>query len=745
MDIFSDLNPQQQAAVCSNKQHILVIAGAGSGKTRVLVRRLAWLIEEQHISQHSIMAVTFTNKAANEMKERVEELTGINTRWMWIGTFHSLCSRLLRMEAEALGIDRDFVIYDDADSKSLIKRCLSELGLANQDKEYHPTAVLGQISNAKNLLLSPRYFAAKQEDEWGKTIARIYARYQEMLRQANAFDFDDLLAQSVWLLEKHPDVLQKYQERFSHILVDEYQDTNHCQYRFIRLLAGQNGNIFAVGDPDQSIYKWRGADIANILDFPKDYPDCVELPLTRNYRSTQNILDAANAVIANNRARKEKNLFTESGNGEKLLFYRAGDDREEANYVIRTIASLLDSGYALSDCAVLFRTHGQSRLFEDECIRYNINYRVYGGIKFYERKEVKDSLAYLRLLSNPHDSEALRRIYNEPKRGIGKATWDKLEELARQTETPLWELLTGIDRQDNFSSAAKKKLSALAELLQRLQHFAAQEKSVAAIIDEVWRKSGYSNMIAADEQKEAKSEIIEQFYDTAIDFDRYYAENYTDVTDEENETPLVAFLSQLALATDMDGAEDSADYLTLMTLHSAKGLEFPVIFLVGMEEGVFPHKKSLFSFDDSELEEERRLCYVGMTRAKERLFLTGAMRRQLWGHYEGNKTSRFIGEIPEELIQKYGQYNENREIRRQSQTVATSPAPVSIFTNSKPLASAPKKQELITVGDKLRHAKFGDGVVVKVSGSGDDMILEIAFPNIGIKKLIWKYAPVKKI
>ena len=744
MDIFEGLNSQQKEAVCSENQHILVIAGAGSGKTRVLVRRLAWLMEEKNISPHNIMAVTFTNKAANEMKDRVEDLTGINTRWMWIGTFHSICSRLLRMEADNLGIARDFVIYDDADSRALIKRCLIELGLGNREKEYHPSAVLGQISAAKNMLIRPDSFAIGKDDEWTRNIGRVYARYQEMLRQANAFDFDDLLTQSVWLLEKHPLVLEKYRERFKHILVDEYQDTNHCQYRFIRLLAGTTGNIFAVGDPDQSIYKWRGADISNILDFPKDYPDCVELPLTRNYRSTQNILDAANAVIANNRARKDKNLFTDSGCGEKLIYYRAGDDREEANYVIRSIVGLLDSGYSLSDCAVLFRTHGQSRLFEDECIRYNINYRVYGGIKFYERKEVKDSLAYLRLLSNPYDTEALRRIYNEPKRGIGKATWDKLEAIARQKDIPLWDVLNTIDKDDSLGSAARKKLIELASLLNTLRKFAAEESSIATIIDEVWRCSGYSSMIAADEQKEAKSEIMEQFYDTAIDFDRYYAENYSSIPDDENEPPLVAFLGQLALATDMDNAEENPDYLTLMTLHSAKGLEFPVIFLVGMEEGVFPHKKTLFSFDDSELEEERRLCYVGMTRAKERLILTGAMRRQLWGHYESNKTSRFIAEIPPELIQRYGAFSDQSEPYRQTKKEVPM-TPATVFVAAKPIEPEPKKKELINVGDKLRHAKFGDGVVVKVNGSGDDMILEIAFPHIGIKKLIWKYAPVKKI
>lgn len=744
MEILEGLNPEQAAAVGTDAKHILVVAGAGSGKTKVLVRRLAWLIEEKQINPYHIMAVTFTNKAANEMKERVETLIGINTRWMWIGTFHSLCSRLLRLEAENFAISKDFVIYDDADSRALIKRALADLGLGNKEKEYHPAAVLAQISMSKNRLMGPADFIASASDEWTRDIGRIYEHYQSMLREARAFDFDDLLTRTVWLLQKNPEVLARYQERFSHLLVDEYQDTNHCQYRLIQLLAGDSGHIFAVGDPDQSIYKWRGADIANILDFPRDYPDCAELQLTRNYRSTQNILDAANAVIANNCARKSKDLFTDSVGGEKLSYFLAGDDREEAYYVIRTIADLLSEGYALSDCAILFRTHGQSRLFEDECIRFNINYRVYGGIKFYERKEVKDSLAYLRLLVNPYDTEALRRIYNEPRRGIGKATWDKLGDLAQKRNMPVWEMLAHIADDTDFNTAAKKKLTDLHNMLECLGDFAAAHESVAEIISEVWRVTGYHEMIAADPQKVDKSEILEQFFDTAAEFDRYFCENAALMPEAETERPLVAYLNQLALATDMDATEESSNYLTLMTLHSAKGLEFPVIFLVGMEEGVFPHKRVIFSFDDAEMEEERRLCYVGITRAKERLYLTAALRRQLWGRYENNKISRFINEIPEGLLQKHGVLAEEKAAFTPNPTKRTA-ANTSLFTNRKSVEPPPKRSELIILGDKVRHAKFGDGVVMSVAGSGADMILEVAFNHIGMKKLIWKYAPVKKI
>lgn len=741
-DLLTKLNPEQLAAVTSESQHLLVVAGAGSGKTRVLVHRLAWLIEEKNVNPYNIMAVTFTNKAAGEMKERVEEMTGINTRWMWIGTFHSLCSRLLRMEAENFGIMRDFVIYDDADSKALIKRCIAELGLGAEEKDYNPSSVLYQISDAKNRMITAAEYEQVSSDVWHQNIARIYRRYQHMLRQANAFDFDDLLTESVWLLEKHPEVLARYQERFSHILVDEYQDTNHCQYRLIRLLAGNAGNIFAVGDPDQSIYKWRGADISNILDFPRHYPDCAELQLNQNYRSTQNILDAANAVIANNQARKDKNLFTDIGSGEKLSYYHAGDDREEAYYVMRTVAELVREGYKLSDCAILFRTHGQSRLLEDECIRFNINYRVYGGMKFYERKEVKDTLAYMRLLVNPYDIEALRRIYNEPKRGIGKTSWDKLNELAVESDKLLFDVLADVNNLDCFGKPAQKKLYALYELLSKLTAFSKLDGSIAQLVSEIWKLSGYNDMLQVDPKKEEKREILEQLYDTASDFDRYYQEMADVTPDEEIESPLIAFLNQVALATDMDSNTENSDYLTLMTLHAAKGLEFPVIFLVGMEEGIFPHKKIIFSNDQTEMEEERRLCYVGMTRAKERLYLTAAMRRQQWGRYEGNKTSRFVGEIPEELIEKTGAY---QQIPKQSAKKAEEPRHTSMFTQAQPAPPPKKKVELLTIGDRIRHAKFGDGVVMQITGSGEDMLLEVAFPDIGSKKLIWKYAPVKKI
>ena len=745
MDILEGLNEQQKKAVSSDAAHLLVVAGAGSGKTKVLVSRVAWLMQEKRVSPNNIIAMTFTNKAANEMKERVEKLTGINTRWMWIGTFHSLCCRLLRMEAKEFGLPANFTIYDDADSRALIKRCLGDLGLGNNEKEFHPSAVLAQISKAKNMMQGPQKLYDSASDTWMQNIARIYRQYQLMLHEAQAMDFDDLLTNTVMLLKKHPDILAKYRERFGNILVDEYQDTNHCQYLFIKLLAGDTGHIFAVGDPDQSIYKWRGADISNIMDFAKDYPDCQEIQLNQNYRSTQNILDAANSVISNNLARKPKQLFTESGRGEKIVLNQADDDKGEAFYILKTVNELVNDGRQWKDCAILFRTRGQSRLFEDQCIRFNVNYRVYGGMKFYERKEVKDTLAYLRLLVNPRDTESLRRIYNEPKRGIGKTTWDKLNDYCKANELSLWDGLNSIADCDITSKATAQKLSSFCSMLRQLQEFAATCPCVADIVDEVWEKTGYREMIANDLQQSDKQEIMEQFYNTASDFDRYYEENYGDAPEEEQETPLAAFLGQLALATDIDLEEKDDNYLTLMTMHSAKGLEFPIVFLAGMEEGLFPHRNVIYSFDEDDMEEERRLCYVGMPRAKEKLYLTSAIRRQLWGRYETNKRSRFIKEIPEELLERRGVAEE----RSRQTTVITAPNHrASLFGSAKPAdppKSPEKKAEMVQIGDKLRHAKFGDGVVMSVIGKGGDMILEISFPGIGMKKLIWKYAPLKKI
>lgn len=745
MDILSCLNEQQKAAVTALDKHLLIIAGAGSGKTRVLVSRAAWLIADQGISPYQIMAVTFTNKAAKEMKDRLEKTTGIDSRRMWIGTFHSLCARLLRFEGAHSALGNDFLIYDDADSRGLIKRCLNELNLENEDKIYAPSAVLAAISDAKNKLIFPAEYQQLADGEYEQNIGKLYVLYQKKLRQNKAVDFDDLLCENVRLFEQRPEILVKYRQRFSHILVDEYQDTNHCQYKLVGMLNGNDGNLFVVGDPDQSIYRWRGADITNILDFSRDYPDCRQIQLTENYRSTQNILDAANAVIANNKKRQPKELFTCAGAGEKVFYHQAGDDREEAHFVVGAVANLVNEGYNYRDCAVLYRTHGQSRLFEEECAKYNIRYRVYGGMKFYERKEVKDTLAYLRLIDNPADNEALQRIYNEPRRGIGKATWEKINQLSAEKDVPIYQLLQDVEKlPDQFNAASRNKLAALAKLLHGFIDFTKHDSSVAQLMKEIWNKSGYYSMLQSEKEAAEHLDILEQLFDTASDFDREYQESADIIEEMEFATPLLAFLSRLALATDMDEQGDADNHLTLMTLHAAKGLEFPVVFMVGMEEGVFPHKRAIFALEDSQMEEERRLCYVGMTRAKQRLCLSAANRRLFWGNYEYNKPSRFLSEIPEKLLAKSGVAEKRNSFENKP---ARSMPTGNLFAPRAMAAPAPSKggKSSIALGDNVRHSKFGEGVVVSVSGFGDDMQISVAFPNIGIKKLMWKYAPLTKL
>ena len=641
MDILCGLNEQQLQAVTAASGQTLVVAGAGSGKTRVLVSRVAWLIAEQQVPPMEILAATFTNKAAREMKERLAAQTGLSTHYMWIGTFHSLCARLLRREGQYLAPrTAAFNIYDDGESRSLIKKCLANLGLS-ADKKFHPYAVLNAISEAKNKLLGPADYTNQSADAWQETVARLYSDYQRRLTDNNACDFDDLLMQTVLLLQREGTVLQYYRERFKHILVDEYQDTNHSQYQLVRLLSGEDGNLFVVGDPDQSIYRWRGADISNIMDFTRDYPACQEIALTENYRSRQNILDAANALISNNENRKPKELFSTLGAGEKIRLHQSVDDREEAYFVVDNIARLRHSGFTLRDCAVLYRTHSQSRLLEDQCRRFNLPYRVYGGMKFYDRKEVKDTLAYLRFLANPRDTEALNRIYNEPKRGIGKASWDKLMAQAAAEDKFAAELMQAPEGAA-VSPTAAKSLRVLAAQINVWREY-AQSASMKEILQRLWLESGYQDMVATLPDAAERLEILEELYNIAASFDEEFVE-IAAYSGEEHIQPLTAFLGQLALATDMDSAEEQTDFLTLMTLHAAKGLEFPVVFVAGMEEGIFPSQRAE---GENSVEEERRLCYVGMTRARERLYMTGALNRRLFGQNKiQTSLSRFALELP---------------------------------------------------------------------------------------------------
>lgn len=739
---LTGLNKEQRAAVCAPEGPVLVIAGAGSGKTKVLVHRAAYLMEEKGLSPYHLLAVTFTNKAAAEMKERLSDLTGLNLRPMWIGTFHSICARILRRESEQAGFDHNFVIYDSADSKSVIKKLVEAAGL--DEKKYTPAAVAAEISKAKNRMLGPREYAVEAANPWQEDIAVLYAAYVHALRQNNALDFDDLLFETVKLLESDSALLDKYQERFQHIMVDEYQDTNHCQYRLIRLLAAKHHHIFVVGDPDQSIYGWRGADIRNILDFEADYPDCLTIKLLQNYRSTQNILDASNALIAHNRDRKEKDLFTEAGPGEKIFFYTAENDKGEARFVIETIGQLIQQGYSYKDCAVLYRTHAQSRLFEEECIRYAIPYRIYGGQRFYDRKEIKDSLAYLRLVANPADGESLGRVYNEPKRGIGKTSWERLTAYAVQMDQSLYGALREAKQIESLGPAAQEKLYGLFQMIDGWQDFSLENTSIAALMDNIWNESGYIQALQTQTDGAERLENLEQFYNLCADFDALYAEQ-----EEPEDDPLIAFLAQISLATDLDEMSVTENYLTLMTLHAAKGLEFPVVFMAGMEEGLFPHSRmqqNIFGKNMGDgLEEERRLCYVGMTRAKERLFLSAAERRLVWGSYSYNLPSSFLEEIPPALLQCEGQ-RAVENIRYQRDPVAKKRR-TNVFAQEGPVLTPKAQSEpnLVSLGDKVEHAKFGVGVVIAMAGEGETLQVSVAFPAQGIKQLAWRYAPIKKL
>jgi DNA helicase-2/ATP-dependent DNA helicase PcrA len=723
---MNNLNQEQLNAITSKDKAILVLAGAGSGKTRVLVERIRHLIKQEGVSPFSIMAVTFTNKAAKEMKERLSDIYSPN---MWIGTFHSICAKLLRIEHRHVPFQRNFVIYDSDDSRSLLKKAMLHLGI--DSKKYTPQAMAYLISDAKNKLINPRDMADQAENEYEENVAKLYFEYQKRLRENNALDFDDIMVEALHLLQQYEAVRQKYQQRFQHILVDEYQDTNHCQYHLIKLLHGHDGHLFVVGDPDQSIYGWRGADIKNILDFERDYPDCQVIKLVENYRSTQNILSAANSVIAHNKNRKQKELFSHKGDGAKICFHLAKTDKEESAFILKTINDLIMEGYAYRDIAVLYRTHSQSRLLEDACIRYNLPYRIFGGIRFYERKEVKDSIAYLRAIANPLDKEALSRIYNVPRRGIGKTTWDKILNAAEARNCGIFDLMQDIDNIPSLHAGTRKCLRDFAQLFADLWALRQSDPSLAALLRYIWQQSGYKDALLAEIGGDERWDNLEQLFDMAAEFDRDF------VPDEEYSDSLSAFLARMALATDMDNWQQSDDFITLMTLHSAKGLEFPIIFIMGMEEGIFPHKRAITALDADELEEERRLCYVGITRAKERLYLLAANHRYTWGEPVCNKCSRFLKEIPSGLLEQSG-------IKKDLSTIDL-PANTNIFVQKQTEQGLGSNPSLVNLGDKVEHNKFGLGVVVSMSGSGDDLQVGVAFPDLGIKQLIWRWAPIKKV
>lgn len=735
----------QRLAVETTEGAVLVLAGAGSGKTKALVTRAAWLLQEKGVRPGELLAFTFTNKAAREMCERMEKLTGFTVRNMWVGTFHSICLRILRREAASLPFDNDFVIYDDADQQTLLKRILKSMGL--RDKEYHPRAISSQISKCKNQLMTAEDWQKETTTEWEEVAAKVYAEYQKLLLEANAMDFDDLIMYTLKLFESHPEILQKYQQRFRYIMVDEYQDTNFSQYQLIKMLAAGHGNICAVGDPDQSIYGWRGADIGNILNFERDYKDCKEIKLERNYRSTKNILTAANSVIANNKQRKPKDLWTDAAEGELLEYQELPDDRSEGMFVVETIAMMREQGYEYKDFAVVYRTHPQARVLEDALVKYGYPYHVYGGMKFYERKEIKDTLAYLRLLVNRDDNLSLARIINEPKRSIGLGSYQKLEDGAAAYGISVYQALQKPEILENLSAAAQKSVAKFVRMIERLAEL-SRTVPIPELLEVLWTETGYYDMVKSQDTTTAETRLdnMHEFAASAVEFinDMEQAQQVVgedEFADADDNTPTLAnFLARVALVTDTDGYDSEEGSITLLTMHAAKGLEFPVVFMVGMEDKMFPHSRAMMHED--ELEEERRLCYVAMTRAMKRLFLTRAMRRNLFGQYVTLPPSRFVGEIPTELVNLHTLSYKRPEVKREVQ-----PATSIFVSRPKRVYEQQESTEsrLIVVGDKVQHTKFGLGVVVKVEGKGEDAALSIAFPGQGIKVLIQKYAPLKVV
>ncbi len=640
MNYLEKLNPEQRDAVLHTEGPLLILAGAGSGKTRVLTFRIAYMIEEKGINPWNILAITFTNKAAQEMKERVGQLIG-STQDMWISTFHAACARILRRDIEKLeGYKSNFVIFDTKDQESVIKECLKELNL--NEKNFPFKAVSATISNAKNQLEDPnRFYQKSMHDIKMRKTAEIYMLYQKKLKKNNALDFDDILMKTVELFTLHPDLLSYYQNKFKYIMIDEYQDTNYCQYRLVSLLAKEHKNLCVVGDDDQSIYSWRGADIGNILNFEKDFPSAKVIKLEQNYRSTQTILDAANSVIKNNFGRKSKKLWTENETGGSIIFYNALDEWGEAHFISSEIKQHQDNyGKKLNDFAVLYRTNAQSRVIEEAFMSNGIPYRIIGGFKFYDRKEVKDVIGYLRLIQNPDEDVSLKRVINIPKRGIGNTTLEAIENYARQNDESLFEALLSIDEIEGVSKKARGNINEFVKLISGLMA-AAEIKPPSAVLKELLDKSGFLESLEkeGDEESQSRAENIRELLSATLEFE---SKNPT--------AKLQQFLEQMALMSDIDNLETAAEAVVLMTLHSAKGLEFPVVFMSGMEEGVFPSQRSYF--EEHQMEEERRLMYVGITRARETLYLTAAFERTIFGSTTYNIVSQFIKEIPKDLIIK---------------------------------------------------------------------------------------------
>lgn len=725
--VFDKLNPAQAEAAGYIQGPLLIIAGAGSGKTRVLTCRIAYLLE-QGVNPYNILAITFTNKAAAEMRERVTHMVGHAAKDIWLSTFHAFCAKFLRMEIDKLGgYSRNFVIYDSTDSQNLIKSCLRELNL--DEKQFTPSSIQNSISNSKNELIGSREFARAADNFHAQKVAEVFTLYEQKLVKANALDFDDLLMLAVRLLQTSDEVQEKYQNKFKYILIDEYQDTNQAQYLLAQILAAKYRNLCVVGDADQSIYAWRGADIRNILDFETDYPEAKVIKLEQNYRSTKVILDAANAVIDNNSNRKPKSLWTENAQGEPITHYLAYDEREEARFITDTITKL-NTVYRrrYGELAVLYRTNAQSRAIEEAFLRCGIPYTVVGGTKFYDRKEIRDMLAYLRVIFNPADALALQRIINVPRRGIGDTTIGRLTEFAAQNNLTLFDVVSNAEQVPSLTARAKKPLESLAELIFNLIAI-KDTMNVKDLIDKVMHVSGYMAELQAEGTIEAEGRIenLRELLTVAKEF-----------ATDDIEDNLENFLSHVALVADIDSADLAGERVTLMTLHSAKGLEFAYVFLAGMEEGIFPHSRTLMS--ETELEEERRLCYVGITRAQRKLYLTNARMRTIYGNSVMYPPSRFLSEVPRELIEAHVPKNTMLAASQKTSPVAERPRLTLIQKDRPPVSSGDWK-----AGDKAQHAKWGIGTVVEVRGTGEEQELKIAFPGQGIRQLVVKFAPLNKV
>ncbi|WP_350454078.1 ATP-dependent helicase [Slackia heliotrinireducens] len=769
LDIDSLNEPQREAVLCTEGP-LLVLAGAGSGKTRVLTYRIAHMVQDLNVPPWQIMAITFTNKAANEMRERLGRLVGPSARGMWVSTFHSMCVRILRVDCELLGFSKSFTIYDDDDTKRLLKDVMAGLDL--DPKRWPVNSIRGKISQAKNELKAPGVYADEARDPVSKVTARVYAVYQERLKMANAFDFDDLLMYTYLLFKNHPDVLEAYQDRFRYLLVDEYQDTNHAQYAITKLLAAKHQNIMVVGDDDQSIYSWRGADIRNILEFEQDYPQARSIKLEQNYRSSGNILNAANAVVAHNTKRKQKRLFTESGDGEKILVYMASDERDEGRWIAGEIDKLHNEGVSYEEMAVFYRTNAQSRSLEDMLLRAGVPYRIVGGTKFFDRAEIRDVMAYLTLCINPADDMAAKRVINQPRRGIGKTTIEHIENVARNSNLTFMQAAEWCLADETLQMRTRNAIGGFVGLINDAQSYGGElRKVIEAVIDR-------SQLIQALEQErtdeaESRIENIKEFLSVVdeyvesheIDESALPPEGINLLADTRQLSPdsLEDFLEWVRLRTDLDAATDDDQFVTLMTVHSSKGLEFDCVFVAGMEETLFPHSNS--SRDPQGLEEERRLAYVAITRARKRLYLTCAYARQIFGETHANPVSRFVGEIPSELRKSVGLGSsgfagtgwEKRGSRRGisgsgkeagggrvfGQSSAGGTRPRSYTGRTSPNAEKKSAARVtFAVGDIVDHKTFGRGRVTKVDG--DTLHIKFSKGNV-TKKLLKDYAPIVKI